>query len=92
MKTFSEEVREARLESCGYRCETWDCFNMAEEAHHIVPNTKVNQKLYPNYLHSPFNLMFLCYGCHHQRALPKKPTEMKLREFEKYLTKLKMGE
>jgi hypothetical protein len=44
------------------------CFkNQATELHHRFSQTKLNRKLYPEYIHDPKNTMYLCYDCHHNK-------------------------
>jgi hypothetical protein len=64
------------------------CHNRAEHIHHVVPNTKVNRKLYPLYIDSPFNQYPLCSICHEKKPLPPKPTERLLIVYEAYLLRL----
>ena len=86
MKTFSDEVRVSMLEaSYGYCQCTKHCGRTAEQAHHIVPNTKVNRKLYPLFIQSPFNLRYLNHICHLNKPLPEKPNETTLKVYEEYL-------
>ena len=62
-----------------------DCYNKAEHLHHIFPNTKVNQRLYPLFLNSPFNLLPLCSICHENKPLPPKPGEWLISLYEDWL-------
>jgi 5-methylcytosine-specific restriction endonuclease McrA len=43
----------------------------ATEFHHRFPQTKLNKKLYTEYIHSPANLVGLCYNCHHDKNPPR---------------------
>lgn len=45
--------------------------NMATEAHHLFSQTKLNKKLYPEYIHDRRNIVYLCYECHHNKPIPK---------------------
>jgi len=43
----------------------------ATERHHRYSQTKLNRKLYKDYIDRPENIQYLCYDCHHQRPLDK---------------------
>ena len=47
----------------GYCCVT-DCTHQASEAHHALPNTKVNNKKYPLFINSVFNIRPVCKKHH----------------------------
>ena len=64
MKTFSAKTRAMVFTASHGYCEYDGCHNKATEFHHMLPNTKVNQKLYPNFLQSPMNCMAICNDCH----------------------------
>ena len=64
MKGFPEEVRREVLDAQNWRCGIEGCPNRAEQCHHRVHNTATNRKLYPNFIHSPFNCIALCSACH----------------------------
>ena len=87
--TFSNEVRESMLGAFNGYCQCSEsCVMKATEFHHILPNTKMNQKLYPLFLQSPFNCCPINRDCHSSK--PK----VKIREnlvivYEEYLNKLK---
>lgn len=88
-KTFSDEIRKSMLNAAHGYCQcTQGCDRPAEQSHHIVPNTKVNRKLYPLFIQSPFNLLFLNHVCHLNKPLPEKPNEDTLKVYEEYLKTL----
>lgn len=68
MKTFSDEVREEKLKKANYQCENFQeekCHGMVGLTfHHIIPNTKPNQKKYGKKLQSKENCCVLCLYCH----------------------------
>lgn len=64
MKTFSDKTRVMMLVSANGYCQYQGCYNRATEFHHKMPNTLVNQKLYPLFLQSPFNCLPICSDCH----------------------------
>jgi len=45
--------------------------NVANQQHHLFSNTKLNRKLYPDYIHHSDNIMHLCNGCHLNKSIPK---------------------
>ena len=45
--------------------------NPATERHHKFSNTKLNRKLYKNFIDRKGNIQLLCYDCHHSKSLDK---------------------
>jgi 5-methylcytosine-specific restriction endonuclease McrA len=43
----------------------------ANHLHHLFSQTKLNKKLYPDFIHDVKNLMLLCYDCHLNKKVPK---------------------
>ena len=84
MKTFSKEVREAMYRSSGGRCQMPLCTKQVTEFHHLLSNTKVNQKLYPMFLQSPFNCLPICNDCHMTKP-KQRISENLVIVFEQYL-------
>lgn len=39
--------------------------------HHLFSQTKINKKLYPEYIHRPENIMIICADCHLTKTIPK---------------------
>jgi len=72
------------FEACGWRCGI-DSTRICTQAHHIKPNTKVNNMLYPTFLHSPFNLLPVNHDVHLSQPLPKPPSDLMCAVFEKWL-------
>lgn len=83
--TFSKEVRElASRASHGFcRCSD-DCLKRATEFHHMLPNTKVNNNLYPLFLHSIFNCCPINHDCHMVKP-KRKIREADAVSYEEYL-------
>jgi hypothetical protein len=52
-------------------CEGENCYDKATERHHKFSQTKLNKKLYADYIHHSDNIMFLCYNCHHNKPVFK---------------------
>ena len=57
------------------------------DMHHVLPNTKVNWRLYPHYLDSVWNLMLVLHDRHMVGALPRKKQEMFIQVAEMILQK-----
>ena len=89
MKTFSRETREAMLEA--YNGYSVLSFDKAIEFHHRVPNTKPNQRRFPNFLQSVFNCAPLSRRDHierkHELDIPIKVADA----YEETLRKLSGG-
>jgi len=88
---FPRGIKEAVLEAIGGKYRNKDCLEKAVEFHHVISNSKVNQKKFPLYLQSPFNCYSICYDCHHNKPLPKKPTELMIQVYEDYLISLQVS-
>lgn len=43
----------------------------ATQWHHKFSQTKNNKKLYPDYIHKPQNLIYICAPCHMSKSVPK---------------------
>jgi len=91
MNGFPDKTKEAMLEVCGWMCAIEGCFNEVEQFHHIVPNTDINNKLWPLFIQSPFNCFPICSTCHMNKPLPKKPSERLIQVYEDYLSSLLYG-
>jgi len=79
------DLKEKLFEAYNGYCAMDDCFNRADDMHHIFPQTKKNKEKFPLFIHSPFNLMPICNGCHLNKPLPKKPGLRLVQLFEDYL-------
>ena len=64
-----QDTREVILKRDKYRCQGANCYNPAEEVHHIKPLTPANINDV-NITVNPANLICLCGDCH--RAIHKK--------------------
>ena len=83
--TFSTEVREKIVEATGGHCLcSEECTHLATEFHHILANTKVNQKLFPHFIQSIFNCCPINHACHMTKPLPRVSLRM-VEAFEWYL-------
>jgi len=47
------------------------CGELATDRHHKFSQSKVAKKLYPDYIHDPRNLVYLCNSCHLTKPIPK---------------------
>ena len=86
--TFSPEVREQMwFVSAGYcQCKP-ECVKTIMEYDHIVPNTVPNNRLFPLFLHSPFNCKPINQACHMQKG-KSSITLTQASVYEKYLQSL----
>jgi len=90
MKTFSREVREAIYESQnGYCGCSKECVKPLEEFHHLVRNTKINNKKYILFTQSPMNCLGINGSCHQQKAQHLKISDKQAQVYENYLQELK---
>lgn len=64
MKTFSEHVRSLAIFMTNGFCGVEGCHKKATEFHHKLANTKVNNRLFPLFIHSLFNCLPICNDCH----------------------------
>jgi len=89
---FSEGVRQGIYAAQNGFCAVDGCLERIVDIHHRLSNTKVNQKLFPLFLQSPFNGEGICRG-HHQGPEKEqfKITEQQARMYEEYLQKIKDG-
>ena len=44
---------------------------MATDRHHLLSQTKLNRKLYPEFIDDSKNTMYLCSVCHLNKSIPK---------------------
>lgn len=80
-KTFSQSTRLNVFEAWNGYCCVQDCMNKATEAHHALPNTKLNNKLFPLFIHSAFNLKPVCRYHHENYTMfPELKITIKLAE------------
>ena len=62
-RSFSPTVRELVRDAQHGVCDNCD-ENKIQDFHHRVSNSVTNNKLYPHFLHAPFNCVGLCRDCH----------------------------
>ena len=91
-QTFSEETKKLALDIGNGFCQCeWVCVKKATEFHHMLPNTKPNQKLFPLFLQSIFNCCPINHDCH--MTNPKvKISANQASFYETWLEKFKEGE
>lgn len=65
------ELKKRIFETYSYYCAIPDCPNKAQDLHHMLPQTKVNKRNYPLFIHSVFNMIPVCKNCHMSKPLPK---------------------
>jgi len=44
---------------------------IATQKHHLFSQTKLNKKIYAEYIHNKDNIIFVCEECHLWKAIPK---------------------
>jgi 5-methylcytosine-specific restriction endonuclease McrA len=86
---MKQELRDKIFATTGYFCGMEGCSELAEHIHHIVPDTKINNKRWGLYIQSPMNLMAICSTCHLNKPLPPKPNQWKLDLYEEFLNELR---
>lgn len=86
---FSQEVRDVMLEVSAGRCQcSSDCVLPVTEFHHMLSNSKVNRKLFPNFINSVFNCCPVNHDCHMSGLVPKIPARL-AEAYEWYLSQAK---
>lgn len=88
-KGFSIEVQRNILEAQNGYCAVKNCYEVIEDFHHCLPNTKANRKLYPLFIDSPFNCKGLCRPCHINRSHLFRISDKEARMYEDFLRRLK---
>lgn len=72
MKTFSQETREKIWKKYWHKCansnEDSCLINKGLSIHHLIHNTKPNQKKYGDLLQSEANGLLLCQHCHNNQS------------------------
>ena len=86
-ETFTPEVKQAVYDSQNGFC--LGCLEPIHSYHHKLKNTKENRRLFPLFIHSPFNCAGLCYGCHTNKDHKYKVTIQEAEMYERFLEKLK---
>lgn len=66
-----------------------NCGKAGIEVHHIIPNTKLNKKLYGDQLESMENLVLVCKNCHNNHSLWDKPLRNRLKSVFTVNSKIK---
>lgn len=83
---FRENLRREMVDASSGYCQCcYECVEKVTEFHHVIPNTQVNQTLYPLFLQSPFNMLPINNNCHMTKPLPQKPPRRIIEMYEKYL-------
>lgn len=59
--------------------------NKASELHHRLSDTTINNKLFPLFVNSPFNLVGLCHDCHEKHRHKEKIDEDLAVVYQSYL-------
>ncbi len=85
MKTFPTEIQRSISEAQHGYCKVLNCYDPLVDFHHRVRNTKVNRKLYPNFIDSVYNAVGLCRGCHISRSHLFNITDYEAQLYENWL-------
>jgi len=82
METFSHSDKEKVLDAYNGYCAYPGCTNLIHSLHHKLPNTKYNRKKFPNFIHSVFNAVPLCFHDHTNNAHQFNITEKQAHLYE----------
>ena len=85
--TFSNKVKEGVIAAQEGYCK--GCLSKIHSIHHKLSNNKANRRLFPKYLHSPFNAIGLCEYHHKERSHEYKVTIKEAEMYETYLRNIK---
>ena len=85
---MDSSLKENIFDAYNWYCAIPGCYDRADDLHHVMPQSKVNVKKYPLFIHSPFNLLPVCHGCHMNKPLPSVPGERLVQLYEAYLASL----
>jgi len=89
-KKIPDHVRRMVWEAYNGYCACEDCLHRAEEVHHVKSNSKANNKKWPLFMQSPFNLRPICHPCHDSKKIYQfKITDKQAQMYEDYLQELK---
>jgi len=58
------------------------CGGIANQKHHLLSQTKLYKKLYPEFIHHAENLVDICDKCHLNKSIPKWSEHEFCRHFE----------
>jgi len=82
-KTFSNEVKMSVYQAQNHYCK--ECLNKIHSWHHKLKNNEANRKLFPLFIHSPFNCAGLCCDCHTNKDHKYKVTIQEAEMYERFL-------
>ena len=88
-KTFSDDVKRDVGEAQNGFCLDIGCLEPIHSFHHKLPNNEANRKLFPLFIHSPFNCAGLCLNDHTNNSAKFTVTIQEAEIYEKFLRKLK---
>ena len=80
-----------------YKRDNGKCINCGEseywklEIHHIIANTKLNRKLYGNFIQSKDNGVIVCKNCHFKHSLWDRDLREKIKMYLKDKQRSKMS-
>lgn len=85
MKDFPKELKIQIAQVWNGYCAYPLCLNHSHSIHHMLPNTKYNQKKFPLLVQSPMNGIPLCEHHHRENAHEYKITPQQAQLYEKWL-------
>jgi len=89
MKGFPDEVKRDIFECQNGICRVLNCYEPIVDFHHKLSQSKVNKRLYPLFINSPFNCVGLCRDCHTNRSHLFRVTEKEAEIYERFLNQNK---
>ena len=88
-ETFPDDVKQAVNEAQNGYCLEQGCLEPIHSYHHKLPNTEANRKLFPLFIHSPFNCAGLCLNGHTNNAANFTVTLQEAGMYERWLEEKK---
>jgi len=88
-KTFDKDTRDAVFNAQHGYCRL--CPRPIVDFHHKMSNTKSAKQLFPCFIHSVFNCVGLCRGCHDDRKSEIKVTHDEAMMYEQQLKDILEG-
>lgn len=88
---FPDDVKAAIIKAQNGRCAFPGCVRAIDDFHHRFPKKDHFKRLYPLFIHSPFNCVGLCRHCHDNNKAVFAIQESLVREYEAWLQGLASG-
>lgn len=58
------------MKSCDYQCRFCTKSSGIYSLHHLFSQTKINKRLYPDFIHNEKNIIEIDLGCHLNKPIP----------------------